>query len=337
MKSSNRTTTTKDLSKKIRYSEVIIVGGGPAGSSCAYTLNRADIECLILDKSRFPRKKLCAGWITPKVLTKLDLNISDYAGGIIHFDTMQIHLPWFNKRIKTRQYSIRRYEFDDFMLKRSNVKVELHEVKNIRKEDNYYIIDEMYRCKYIIGAGGTFCPVYRTFFAQMNPRTNKQCIIALESEFKYDYKNKECHLWFFKNKLPGYAWYVPKEGRYLNIGIGGKFEDIKDKNNDIKSQWDHFVKELKISGLIKDSIRLKPEGYVYYLRQNVDLCRKENAFIIGDAAGLATTDLGEGIEPSIESGIICAESIINNIKKFSLKNVKRRSFSTKEYLKFIIK
>ena len=48
--------------------DVLIVGGGPAGSSCARQLRRAGLDVLILDKSEFPRDKVCAGWITPQVV-----------------------------------------------------------------------------------------------------------------------------------------------------------------------------------------------------------------------------------------------------------------------------
>jgi len=162
----------------------------------------------------------------------------------------------------------------------------------------------------------------------------------MEEEFEYKTKEKKtkeknCHLWFFKNSLPGYAWYFPKANGYLNIGIGGKFENVK-KGFDIKSQWEYFVKELKNLRLIKKDLKLKPKGYIYFLRQDVTKCRLKNAFIIGDAAGLATVDLGEGIEPSIESGIICADSIIKG-KKFSLQKVKRRSFTTIQYIKLLIR
>ena len=51
--------------------EVLIVGGGPAGSSCARRLCDAGIDAMILDKAMFPRDKVCGGWITPQVLEAL--------------------------------------------------------------------------------------------------------------------------------------------------------------------------------------------------------------------------------------------------------------------------
>ena len=54
----------------------------------------------------------------------------------------------------------------------------------------------------------------------------------------------------------------------------------------------------------------EPTGYSYYLRGNVEMVRRDNAFITGDAAGLATRDLGEGIGPAVRSGLRAARSII---------------------------
>ena len=45
--------------------DVLIVGGGPAGSSCARALGYGDV--VVMDKMTFPRDKACAGWITPAV------------------------------------------------------------------------------------------------------------------------------------------------------------------------------------------------------------------------------------------------------------------------------
>ncbi|MBA4369470.1 MAG: NAD(P)/FAD-dependent oxidoreductase, partial [Desulfobacterium sp.] len=47
--------------------DVIIVGGGPAGSTCASELVKAGKKTLVIDKDKFPRDKMCAGWISPPV------------------------------------------------------------------------------------------------------------------------------------------------------------------------------------------------------------------------------------------------------------------------------
>jgi len=302
------------------YSEVIIVGGGPAGSTCAWKLKQNGIECLILDKQEFPRTKLCAGWITPNVVKNLKIDIKKYPHSFITFDNFHLNIFGRNLRLKTLQYSIRRYEFDGWLLKRSAAPVYTHNVNNIKKENDCYIIDDKYCCKYLIGAGGTFCPVYKTYFKKANPRPKESLIVTLEEEFAYDYHDKNCRLWFFDKGLPGYSWYVPKGNKYLNIGIGGLSEMLKRNKTTIRAHWNYFIQKLEALSLIKN-YRPNPKGLVYYQRDKTKVGQIENAFIIGDAKGLATRDWGEGIGPAVESGILVAKAIING-SKYSPKPIK---------------
>ena len=293
-------------------SEVIIIGGGPAGSTCAHELNRHGVQTLILDKKRFPRLKLCAGWITPKVVKDLQFSPDDYPYSLLVLNRLFFHFYGMRIPVKTRQYSIRRIEFDDWLLKRSGVPIIQHRVKRIDIKNGDYYIDDRFRCKYLVGAAGTHCPVFRTIFRNINPRSDEYLITAIEEEFPYDYHDDNCHLWFFENHLPGYAWYVPKEGGYLNVGIGGKFKGIKRSGKTIRMHWDNFIKKLKKLSLVTNHA-FNPGGYNYYLRQPAEIVQLDNAFIIGDSAGLATLDMGEGIGPAIESGILAAQSIINSV------------------------
>jgi flavin-dependent dehydrogenase len=61
--------------------DALIVGGGPAGSTCAWKLRRAGLDVLMIDAASFPRDKLCAGWITPQVVAELDLDPEAYRQG----------------------------------------------------------------------------------------------------------------------------------------------------------------------------------------------------------------------------------------------------------------
>jgi flavin-dependent dehydrogenase len=305
-------------------SEVIVVGGGPAGSTCAWKLKQNNIETIVLDKKTFPRHKVCAGWITPKALKDLCLKIENYPHSIMTFK--KLHFSFRGKKLtpRTCQYSIRRYEFDHWLLERTHAPVYQHTVNEIRRENGYYIIDDLFRCKYLVGAGGTDCPVYRTFFKEINPRVQEQQITAMEEEFLYDYQDKNCYLWFFENNLPGYSWYIPKGDGHLNVGIGGKLAVLRNRGETIRNQWDQFVKKLETLSLVKHH-SFNPRGYNYFLRQNVDVSEWDHALITGDAVGLATLDMGEGIGPAVESGILAAKAIING-SRYSLKSVTKHSF-----------
>jgi flavin-dependent dehydrogenase len=304
-------------------SEAIIIGGGPAGSTCAWKLKQAGVETIILDKEKFPRPKLCAGWITPKVVRDLELEMDIYPHSFISFERLHYHIYGLKVTSRTQQHSIRRYEFDEWLLDRADVPTYQHSAKYFRRENQDYIIDDTYRCKYLIGAGGTNCPVYRTFFMDINPRAEELRIITMEEEFAYEAQDQDCHLWFFDRKLPGYAWYVPKGNGYLNVGIGGKFAVMKSRGETIREHWDHLLRELAKLELVS-GYAFQPRGYSYYFWHNVQNVRLDNAFIIGDAAGLATRDIGEGIGPAVESGMLAAEAIRNQ-GEYSLESISKYS------------
>lgn len=299
------------------------MGGGPAGSACARELRRHGIDALVLDKRTFPRTKLCAGWITPKVLAELELAPEDYPHNLSVYRRLVFSFRGVPVPVPTRQYSIRRYEFDDFLLKRAGVPVITHRVEEIRRENGRYIIDDAYRSKYLVGAGGTHCPVYKSLFAGILPRDPKRCIAAAELELARQWKDPQCRLWFFENGLPGYAWYVPKQNGWLNIGIGGKLASLKKRGETIADHWRLFVEMLRSKGLAAGE-RLSPKGHIYYLRGQTRNTRHGNAFVIGDAAGLATCDMGEGIGPAIESGKQAARSILSGTP-FCLQSVTKWS------------
>jgi flavin-dependent dehydrogenase len=288
--------------------DVVIVGGGPAGSAAARRLQAAGADVCVLDKERFPRLKLCAGWITPEVVRDLEMDPASYPHRFLTFDRLHVHVKGLYLKVPCVQHSIRRFEFDAWLLERSGARVVHHTVRNIRREPGGYVIDDAFRCRYLIGAGGTRCPVYRTFFREANPRAVELQTVTLEHEIPYDWQNADCHLWFFDQGLPGYSWYVPKEDGWLNVGVGGMAERLKRSGKDIRYHWTHFTGILDRK--LAHGAQYDPTGYSYFLRGTVDVARIDDAFITGDAAGLATRDMAEGIGPAVRSGARAAEAIL---------------------------
>ena len=316
--------------------DAIIVGGGPAGAACAWRLNRAGLDCLLLERAEFPRTKLCAGWITPEVVADLGLAAdgSDYPHRFITFEQIHVHLRKLRFKLNSRQHSIRRYEFDDWLLRRAGIAVVQHYAKSIERQGGEYLIDDRYRAKYLVGAGGTKCPVYRSLFRAANPRAKELQAATLEQEFPYDWQDPACHLWFFDHGLPGYSWYVPKENGYLNVGIGGMAYKLKNRSDDLKNQWSQFTQDLARAGLVR-GVEFNPGGYSYYLRTDVDTIRVDNAFIVGDAIGLATRDLCEGIGPAVRSGLLAADAIVDPSRDYSLDTIGRYSLGKGLMPKFL--
>ncbi|MDX1432646.1 MAG: NAD(P)/FAD-dependent oxidoreductase [Gammaproteobacteria bacterium] len=289
--------------------DALVVGGGPAGSACAHRLVAGGARVAVLDRETFPRTKLCAGWVTPEAVADLELDASSYPHRFNTFEHIVVHLMGLTFKLASPQHSIRRFEFDDYLLRRSGADIHVHNVKSITRDNGDYVIDDAFRAPYLVGAGGTRCPVYRTFFRDVNPRAKELQAATYEHEFPYQWRDERCHLWFFHKGLPGYSWYVPKADGYLNCGIGGMAEKLKLKGDDIKRHWQNFTTLLARGGYVRD-FDYAPKGYSYYLRGNVDVVRIENAFIAGDSAGLATRDLCEGIGPAVRSGHRAADAIL---------------------------
>src|SRR6186713_2435257 len=96
--------------------DVLIVGGGPAGSTCAWRLRQAGLDVLVIDAATFPRDKVCAGWITPQVVAALRLDTEAYAASGRTFQAITgFHVGMINRRDATRvtydrpaSYGIRR-------------------------------------------------------------------------------------------------------------------------------------------------------------------------------------------------------------------------------------
>ena len=109
--------------------DVLIVGAGPAGSSCAWKLRNSGLAVTILDKRTFPRDKVCGGWITPQVLQELQIDPAEYSPNrtfqpITGFRTGTMGGAEVETDYReTISYGIRRYEFDDFLLARSGARL----------------------------------------------------------------------------------------------------------------------------------------------------------------------------------------------------------------------
>lgn len=292
----------------MREAEVIIVGGGPAGAACARALKQAGKEVLLLEKAPPPRSKPCAGWITPSVFRLLNMRPGEYPHSLTVFDRLQFYFSGKKRALPTRQLAIRRVEFDYWLLQRSGATVVKHRVREIVEENRTYLLDGAFRCRYLVGAGGTRCPVYSGIFAERFPRAAKQQIVALSAEFSATPPDTACRLWFFDDGLPGYAWYVPKRGGWLNLGIGGRAQELKRLGHPLRWYWEKFLTRLRRCGIISDDA-ISTRGCAYYLRGGETYLREGNAFAIGDAAGLATLDMGEGIAPAIHSGLLVAAAI----------------------------
>src|SRR6202044_1915276 len=173
--------------------------------------------------------------------------------------------------------SIRRLEFDAWLLQQSGAPVVLHSVRDIERDGSDYVIDGQYRCKYLVGAAGTACPVHRSLFRQTLPRVRALQTVTLELEFAHEWRDPDCHLWFFEHGLPGYSLYVPKARGWLNVGVGAMAARLKQRGENVRQHWHNLSAKL----VRQFGIRMPsdPTGYSYYVRGPQGASRIGNAFV----------------------------------------------------------
>ncbi len=293
--------------------DVLIVGAGPAGSSCAWGLRSSGLDVMILDKSRFPREKICGGWITPAVFHMLRVSPEEYGRmrvlqsitgfkvGCIGEDGVDVGYS------QVVSYGIRRCEFDEYLLRRCGTRCqEETEVRSIERADNGWVINGEIRARMLVGAGGHFCPVSGYL---PGPEVG-QPVVAQELEFQMNSKQAasctvraEVPELYFCNDMQGYGWCFRK-GDYLNIGLGRL--DPRCLPGHVR----RFCGTLKEKGKLPIDAPNEFRGHAYFLfGRSPRRLITDASILIGDAAGLAYPQSGEGIRPAVQSGLLAAEVI----------------------------
>jgi menaquinone-9 beta-reductase len=295
--------------------DVLIVGGGPAGSSCAWGLRAAGLDVAILDRQSFPRDKVCGGWITPQVWQALAIDAREYARDrvmqpITAFRTGWIGGPAVETDYRaTVSYGIRRREFDDYLLRRSGARLlPPAALKSLRRENEGWVVNEALRARLVVGAGGHFCPVAKITSAKP-PREN--AVVAQEAEFEMnDREQAGCRVrpetpeLYFCPDIKGYGWCFRKNN-FLNIGLG------RLDQHRLSEHVAAFVGYLKSAGRISFDLPAPLAGHAYLLYGVSERTpASDGVLLIGDAAGLAYKQSGEGIRPAIESGLLAAQAIL---------------------------
>jgi len=309
--------------------DALIVGGGPAGSTCARVLRQAGWRVIVLDRARFPRDKVCAGWVTPGVFRLLDLEPAGYrATGLTIQEISGFRTSVMgDSSIETRyprviSYAIRRCEFDDFLLARSGAEV-LHgtPLASLERRGDLWVANGSISARVVVGAGGHFCPVARYLrsggsgeYSRPDPPSVRERdpdvrpVVAKEAEFKLEQADSnvagDTPELFFCRDLEGYGWCVRK-GDYLNIGLGRR------DRGDLNVHVQHFVAFLERHVLARRASRVRWRGHAYLASGTGRRPLIGDAvLVVGDAAGLAYPESGEGIKPAVESGRLAAETLI---------------------------
>ena len=305
--------------------DVIIAGAGPAGSLAAYELATLGISVLILEKSAFPRYKVCGAGLTYKILREIPFDVSPV------FET-QIHTIVFSSGFRNvfqrssaepMLYCTNRDKLDDFLLNKAveaGARV-IHGEKVmevIQEKDFVNVVTRAgtFSSKLVIGADGASSAVARS----AGLRENILQGLAWEAEVKVDPETLKAlsqTVFLDWGSFPGgYGWVFPK-GDHVSIGVGGPASLSKW----MMPYYEKLLKYLAEGDLPTANCELPTANHKVEVIETLSMkswpipvrvkksrLHQGRVLVAGDAAGLTDPLTGEGIYYAVRSGILAAKS-----------------------------
>ena len=289
--------------------DVIISGAGPAGTMAAYQLQRSGLRALIIEKSSFPRYKVCGAGLTHKILSILPFDISP----VIHTTIRSFRFSSHGSDVFTRtselplMYCTMRYELDSFLLEKAveaGARVLTSEkVTEVNQDEAGVTVKTargQYRAAFLIGADGASSLVARTFGLNKHIEWGMAWEAEVKSTPDMIRKYEETVFLDWGTFPGGYAWIFPKKDHF-SIGTGGPAHMARR----MPEYYNDFVASTGIPVIETISNRSHPLP----VRSKKSRFHSGRALVAGDAAGLTDALTGEGIFWAVKSGIIAAEVI----------------------------
>ena len=325
--------------------DVIIVGAGPSGTSAALYANRLGLKAILLDKSSFPRDKICGDALsgkTVRVLRDLDLleGVKKLEGATIGRITFgSPGNQHFNVQLKgseqndyiTEGYVIPRKVFDNFLFQKAAEVTETRQrfnVKDIIKDgENVSGVEgvnadgnlERIEAPIIMGADGPNSIISRKM--DLYEMDMKNTAVALRCYYKgVEGLTNQIELHYIEEVNPGYFWLFPAGNGTANIGIGLSKDEAKKKNTKLRDILDQVINSDRFRDRFKNARPMeKPTGWNLPLGRIKRTNHGNGYMLLGDAAGLVDPFTGEGIGNGMVSGMhaskIASKAVeLNNYK-----------------------
>jgi geranylgeranyl reductase family protein len=287
--------------------DVVVIGGGPAGSSAARSARSHGLRTVLIDKKVFPRDKLCGGLLTPRSKTLFERIFEQTwdselvrASDTMSFSSRGKHLA--TVRAHHALYFCMRRDFDNYlrslaaeagvtMILGTSVAEIDTAAHRLRLSDGRVIGYGV-----LIGADGVNSQVAKALFgASFDQETIG---FGLEVEIPRDdlLQQGEVIEVDFSAAAWGYGWVFPKKSTYT-VGVGG----LHAENPDMKGS---LRKYLSGKGLNPDAYKIK--GHFIPFGDYRTSPGRGNVLLVGDAAGAVDPITGEGIAYALETGNLAA-------------------------------
>ncbi|UOZ09520.1 geranylgeranyl reductase family protein [Amycolatopsis sp. WQ 127309] len=329
--------------------EVIVVGAGPAGSTVATYLARSGVDVLLLEKTEFPREKVCGDGLTPrgvKQLIDLGIDTSEEAGWVqsrglrILTGDLTLELDWPDlTSYPPYGVSRTRHDFDDLLAKlavkagarlyeRTTVTSAITDatgrVVGVEAKVGPERTPVNYRAPLVLACDGVSARLALSVGIQKNEK--RPMGVAVRQYYKsprHDDPFIEGHLELWDRSdprdpklLPGYGWAFPLGDGTVNVGLGMLSTSASFRNTDYRAllrQWlDGTPEEW---GYREENAIGKVGGAGLPMGFNRTPHYRDGLLLLGDAGGMVSPFNGEGISAAMESAQIAAEVVVQALAR----------------------
>ncbi len=304
------------------------MGAGPAGSASANVCAKAGLDTLLLDKSSFPREKLCAGAVSGRSLRLLHTIGADPPSNLVERKIHGIQLmgpDWESFTLRSNQQlaiTVRRHAFDHFLVKQA-IKagtefLDGNRVRSIEQKKDQVICQTsngVFAGRLVIGADGVTCGVGRAtgLRSRLDASSTGICV-EVDVPISADILEQKIDptlltLWFPWVPL-GYFWVFPRR-QSLSIGLGGIATVLKNLPRHLRVLTKKYARYTGLPIPPLQNVGGHPLPASGFLQPIVS----DRLLLAGDAAGFVDMFTGQGICYALESGILAGRTAVRAVQK----------------------